>query len=73
MRLHEQLTKELGAFFPDAKTSKAVLHAWLAWQQEPGRPYGLAIKSGYLRHDSVTAERFVAWFRQLFALEGSTA
>ncbi|WP_420636936.1 DUF3226 domain-containing protein [Candidatus Palauibacter sp.] len=62
--------KLLGAAFPDAKTGKAVLHAWLAWQDNPGRPYGTAIKSGYLRHDSEAAERFVAWFRQLFALDG---
>ncbi|WP_419861752.1 DUF3226 domain-containing protein [Candidatus Palauibacter sp.] len=64
--------KALGAAFSDTKASKAVLHAWLAWQQEPGRPYGIAIKSGYLRHDSAAAERFVAWFRRLFALEEPT-
>lgn len=61
--------KALGAAFSDTKTSKAVLHTWLAWQQEPGRPYGIAIKSGYLQHDSEAAERFVAWFRQLFGLD----
>ncbi len=55
------------------ESGKAVLHAWLAWQNNPGRPYGTAIKSGYLRHDSAAARRFVAWFRQLFVLEGSTA
>lgn len=65
--------KALGAAFPDAKTSKAVLHAWLAWQENPGRPYEIAIKSGYLRHDSAAAKRFVAWFRELFALQGPTA
>lgn len=59
--------KLLGATFPDAKTGKAVLHAWLAWQDNPGRPYGTAIKSGYLRHDSEAAVRFVVWFRRLFA------
>lgn len=42
--------KALGAAFSDTKTSKAVLHAWLAWQQEPGRPYGIAIKSESLRY-----------------------
>ncbi len=68
-----QEAKELGAAFSDAKTSKAVLHGWLAWQQEPGRPYGTAIRSGYLRHDSEAAERFVAWFRRLFALQGPTS
>ena len=59
-----------GAEFPDQKAGKAVLHAWLAWQKEPGRPYGIAIKSGYLRHDSEAAIRFVTWFQRLFDLEG---
>ena len=61
--------KSRGATFPDGKTGKAVLHTWLAWQEEPGRPYGRAIGNGYLRHDSDAALRFVAWFRQLFALD----
>ena len=62
--------RSLGAGFPDQKTGKAVLHTWLAWQENPGRPYGTAIASGYLRHDREAAIAFVSWFRQLFALEG---
>lgn len=62
--------KSRGATFPDHKTSKAVLHTWLAWQRNPGRPYGQAIESKYLRDDSEAAIAFVGWFRQLFALGG---
>lgn len=62
--------KSRGATFPDHKTSKAVLHTWLAWQRNPGRPYGRAIESRYLRDDSEAAMAFVSWFRQLFALGG---
>lgn len=61
--------KSKGATFPSHKRSKAVLHTWLAWQEEPGRPYGTAITSRYLRDDSETAIAFVNWFRRLFALE----
>ena len=55
-----------GATFPDAKRSKAVFHAWLAWQEEPGRPYGTAINGEFLRHDSPAARIFVAWYKRLF-------
>ena len=55
-----------GANYPDRDVKKAVLHAWLAWQQEPGLPYGTAIKARFLRHDSPAAEDFVAWFRRVF-------
>ena len=45
---------------------KAVLHAWLAWQQRPGRPYGTAITARYIGHDSPAALRFVEWFQRVF-------
>ena len=55
-----------GASYPDGDIRKAVLHAWLAWQKEPGLPYGTAIRARYFMHDSPVAARFVAWFRRLF-------
>ena len=55
-----------GASYPDGDVRKAVLHAWLAWQQEPGLPYGTAVRARYFRHDSPAAVNFVAWFRRLF-------
>lgn len=55
-----------GASYSDGDVRKAVLHAWLAWQREPGLPYGTAIKARYFRHDGPVAERFVAWFRRVF-------
>ena len=57
---------EHGASYPDGDVKKAVLHAWLAWQKEPGLPYGTAIKARYFRHDSPVAESFVGWFRRVF-------
>jgi hypothetical protein len=45
---------------------KALIHTWLAWQRNPGRPMGTAIKAGYLRHDAPTALAFVTWLRRLF-------
>lgn len=59
----------LGAAFADVDRLKAILHAWLAWQEEPGCPYGTAIRARFFRrHDSPAAVRFVAWFRRLYAV-----
>ena len=55
-----------GAKFPEAKHRKAVLHAWLAWQEDPGLPYGSAINAKFFRDDSPAALAFVDWYRRVF-------
>ena len=60
--------KQLGAQYSDGDYWKAVLHTWLAWQKEPGRPYGTAIKARYFGADGATAERFINWFRNVFGV-----
>lgn len=45
---------------------KSALHTWLAWQEEPGLPFGTALRAQVFRHDSEDALRFVAWFNRLF-------
>ena len=57
---------ERGAVFPATRRPKAVVHTWLAWQERPGLPYGLAITARYFRHDSPAALAFVEWFRRVF-------
>ena len=59
---------QLGARFPAVHRIKAVLHAWLAWQEVPGNPYGTAIRARYFRHDSSAALRFVEWFKSLYRI-----
>lgn len=54
----------LGA--PVANATKGTIHAWLAWQEPPGMPFGTAITSKALAHDSPEALRFVDWFTRLF-------
>ncbi len=58
--------KANGARFSASSSKKAVLHAWLAWQEEPGMPYGSAIKAEYFRADSLAALAFVEWYKKLF-------
>jgi len=52
--------------FKDRDAKKALIHTWLAWQQEPGRPYGTAIKAGYLDAGEPKIADFVKWLRKLF-------
>lgn len=54
--------------FPTQHQSKAEIHTWLAWQEEPGKPLGLAIRARYLDAAAPHAQRFVGWLRQLFDL-----
>ncbi len=60
--------KWLGAKFSTPDLDKATLHTWLAWQEEPGTPYGTAICARYFGADSPAARQFVAWFKRLFAI-----
>ncbi len=61
--------RSLGATFPAVARPKAVLHAWLAWQEQPGMPYGTAIRARYFERDSEVATAFVDWYRRLFEIE----
>ena len=54
-------------FRPSYK-SKAYLHTWLAWQEEPGGPMGQAITKRYLNADASHAQQLIKWIRQLFEL-----
>jgi hypothetical protein len=45
---------------------KSTLHTWLAWQEEPGLPFGTALRTGVFQTESETARRFVGWFNRLF-------
>lgn len=55
-----------GAPITGSNFLKAKLHTWLAWKDEPGRPYGTAITASYLGADSEQASAFVEWFKRLF-------
>jgi len=55
-----------GARCPEKDHLKSRLHTWLAWQEEPGLPFGTALRARVLQHGSDDALRFVSWFRRLF-------
>jgi hypothetical protein len=61
------LAKNKGcATFKEVHYSKAVVHTFLALQDEPGRPLGQAITAQTLKPDTTTAQAFVTWLNRLF-------
>jgi len=62
-----QRARGLGAKFPEKAISKATIHTWLAWQENPGLQFGTAITAEYFSVDSPEALSFVDWFSQLFS------
>jgi len=46
--------------------AKALMHTWLAWQEEPGKPFGTAIMARYLDADVQQATQFADWLKRLF-------
>ncbi len=49
-----------------AHRSKAIIHTYLAWQSEPGRPLGQAITAQALQPGTESAKLFTGWLRNLF-------
>lgn len=45
---------------------KALIHTWLAWQEEPGRPLGQSITAKFLDAGVPQVDAFVEWLRRLF-------
>jgi hypothetical protein len=45
--------------------AKAHIRTWLAWQEDPGAPMGLAITKRYLDADAPRARRFIDWLTRL--------
>ena len=52
--------------FRSVDRSKAVIHTGLAWQRNPGRPFGTAIRSRFLNSDAPQARQLANWLRVLF-------
>lgn len=46
--------------------AKARIHTFLAWQEDPGTPMGLAITKKYLAPDSPRCKPFLNWIKDLF-------
>ena len=52
--------------FKQLAEPKAVIHTWLAWQEEPGRPFGTAITARFLDPNVPEVDVLAAWLKRLF-------
>lgn len=52
--------------FKDVHRPKAEIHTWLAWQEDPGTPMGLAITKKYLDAEASHAKSLIKWLERLF-------
>jgi hypothetical protein len=55
--------------FKDPHWSKAIVHTYLAWQDEPGKPMGISITNANLQPEQCPAAQLLAkWLDTLFSL-----
>lgn len=45
---------------------KSRIHTWLAWQEQPGMTFGVALRAAAFQSESTYANAFGAWFNRLF-------
>ena len=66
----DSIPKEEKLFITDNsdKTAKAQIHTYLAWQERPGVPYGVAIREKFLKADSPHTKNIINWIKELFDL-----
>lgn len=55
--------------FGELARPKVLLHTYLAWQKDPGCPYGTAIGSNFLDANTPEVDAFIAWLHRLYASE----
>ena len=53
--------------FSNIHQSKALMHTWLAWQTEPGKPFGQAFTKSYFDKNAELVNAFADWLTRLFA------
>lgn len=64
----EDLKKQPFNELTQIRIGKATVHTWLAWKDEPGKPFGTAVEIGYFDIDAPIANEFVHWFQEVFDL-----
>ena len=52
--------------FKQLAEPKAVIHTWLAWQEEPRRPFGTAISACFLDPSVTEVDVLADWLKRLF-------
>lgn len=71
-RLFDHVTSSIAAIpegerrFTQLAEPKAIIHTWLAWQKEPGKPLGTAITMRFLDANVAQVDVLISWMNRLF-------
>jgi hypothetical protein len=65
-QLSEKCLGEARSFSASIPEAKGRIHTWLAWQENPGTPLGLAITKRYLDPNVAQAQMLIDWVNRLF-------
>ncbi|MDQ1354957.1 MAG: hypothetical protein QG657_5266 [Acidobacteriota bacterium] len=71
-RLFDHVTSSITAIpegerrFTQLAEPKAIIHTWLAWQKEPGKPLGTAITMRFLDANVAQVDVLISWMNRLF-------
>lgn len=68
--LYDHVTKSVDSIpdrrFTQEKEPKAIVHTWLAWQEDPGLPMGLSVTNDCFDLDAPEVDAFVSWLKRLY-------
>ena len=68
--LYGHVTKSVDSIpdrrFTLEKEPKAIVHTWIAWQEDPGLPMGLSIANDCFDLDAPEVDAFASWLKRLY-------
>jgi hypothetical protein len=63
----DKAKKDYAAPYKDCHKDKAVIHTFLSWMDEPGKPFGISFKNKSFDAYSPLALKFIEWIKNLFS------
>jgi hypothetical protein len=63
----DKAKKDYEAPYKDCHKDKAVVHTFLSWMDEPGKPFGVSFKNNSFDANSQLALKFIEWVKKLFS------
>jgi hypothetical protein len=63
----DEAKKDYAAPYKDCHKDKAVIHTFLSWMDEPGKPFGISFKNKSFDANLPLALNFIEWVKELFS------
>jgi hypothetical protein len=62
----KEMANEKLEWYKEKNRSKTEVHTWLAWQEDPGRSMGIAVKNNWVNTQHPLILDFFSWFEKTF-------